>query len=170
MRVPPFSRYRRFTAAFGVFLLGMIAGAAVYNGLFHAHIDALISQNGEMESMIEQYEEEIRQLNRFKNQHTAIQSVQPYIEENRTPGQSGGPALDARTEAELKRRVKKDLSALNGHSIYEIDSDAKLVRLLLHRKVYRDVLERDYAVEIKTMLVVDNILKVWVSVSVYSPE
>jgi hypothetical protein len=169
MRVPPFERYQRFTQAISVFILGTIAGAVLYNGIFHAHFDALVSLNGELESRLEQYEQDLRHLHRFRDQHTVIKSIQPFIEENRSAAETDAPPLDARTVAELKRRIKKDLLVLSGRSIYDIDSEARLVRILLDRKVYRGIFERDYDVEIKTMLVIDNILKVWVNVSPHNP-
>ena len=65
------------------------------------------------------------------------------------------------TKSELKRRLKKELSVFIGSSIYKIDYNAEMARLLLNGKIYTDVNGKDYSVEIKTMLIVENVLRVW---------
>lgn len=47
MRVPPFSRYRPLMRMTAVFVLGMIAGCVVYNGVFHLSYNALWLNNQE---------------------------------------------------------------------------------------------------------------------------
>ncbi|CAM3316528.1 hypothetical protein PALU110988_15585 [Paenibacillus lupini] len=166
MRVPPFERYMKWLQMCGVLLLGMLLGAIVYNSIYHAQFDALVSLKSELEVKLEQYETDIESLTEFKNQHTVIKSVLPHIEEE--AGQkTDKPKLDKVTEAQLIKRIKADLSVFLGQSIYEIDSDAKLARKLLSRKIYTNVLEKDYTVEITTMLLVDNKLQVWVKVRLY---
>jgi len=70
----------------------------------------------------------------------------------------------------LKRKLRDNLEVLLGHSIYDIDSDAKIARLLLDQKVYTDIYKKDYTVQIKTMLVVDNVLRVWFKAQVLERE
>ncbi|PZD94249.1 hypothetical protein DNH61_17690 [Paenibacillus sambharensis] len=168
MRVPPFARFRRFSSSAGLFILGMIVGAAVYNGILVAKFEALVTQNGDLEVKLEQYEQEIRKLNRYKNQNSVIKTVHTHVERRRTEKTEQG-SLDAATEAALRKIIKEDLSVFEGRSIYEIDSDARFARLLLDRKVYT-VLGNDYTVEIKTALVVDNTLTVWVTAEPRAPE
>ncbi|GBF73990.1 hypothetical protein PA598K_02318 [Paenibacillus sp. 598K] len=151
----------------GVFVLGIVVGAAVFNGIYHYQLDALYQQIGELGSSIDEKQQEIRQLNRFKDNHTVIQTIQAYIEEEKLPG---GLELDARTQTELKKRITTDLGIFIGRSIYEIDSEAKMARVLLDRKLYLDVFDKDYTIQIKTMLVVDNQLKAWVQVKRVAPS
>ncbi|CAM4116451.1 hypothetical protein L1N85_02845 [Paenibacillus alkaliterrae] len=167
MRVPPFDRYIRGLQLVGVLILGMIIGAIIYNSLYVVEFQALITLKSELEEKLEQYENDIKGLKQFKNQHTVIKSVLPRIEKE--AGQdTGRPKLDQVTEAELITRIKKDLSSFLGQSIYKIDSDAQFARKVLDKKVYTDVYGKDYEIEVKTILVVDNVLQVWVIVRNYA--
>lgn len=169
MRVPPFERMRRTSSALGIFVLGTVVGAALYNGILTAKFEALVNQNSMLEDTIARYEQEIAKLSSFKNQHSIIKSVVVSIEENRTAGDAKQPALDAVTEADLKRQIRRDLDVFIGQNIYDIDEDARFARLLLNRKVYTSADDGDYVVEIKTVLVVDNTLRVWVTARQRAP-
>ncbi|WP_169087016.1 hypothetical protein [Paenibacillus sp. PL91] len=167
MRVPPFGRFVRGMQMVGVLILGMIIGAIVYNSFYLAEFQALIILKSELEVKLEQYEQDIQSLKQFKNQHTVIKSILPRIEKE--AGQnSGRPDFDHVTEAELIKRIKEDLQSFLGQSIYTIDSDAKFARKLLEKKVYMDVYNKDYTIEVKTILVVDNVLQVWIKVRNYT--
>lgn len=162
MRVPPFDRFRRMSASLGLFVLGMVVGAAVYNGLLVAKFEALANQLYETEEKLGQYELEIRSLTLYKNQHAIIKKIVTHIETNRGPDGSPQP-LDAVTEARLKQQLQKDLAAFEGRSVYDIDSEARLARLLLDGKVYRGLETTEYVVEIRTVLVADNTMNIWVT-------
>ncbi len=167
MRLPPFDRYVRGLQLCGVLLVGMIVGAAVYNSIFIARFEALIVLKSELEARLEQYEQDIELLNQYKNKHSVIKSIKPRIEQE-AGLQTGRPRLDQVTETELIKKIKADLGSFLGKSIYEIDSDASLVRRLLSRMVYSDVYGKEYSIEVKTMLVADNVLYVWVTVREYT--
>ena len=163
MRVPPFYRFRELSAALGIFVLGMVAGAAVYNGLHAAKFDALVERLHETEEKLGEYELEIRKLTNYRDRHGIIRSVVPHIETGRGPDGAPQP-LDAVTEARLKQQLKRDLAAFLGHSVYDIDSEARLARLLLDGKVYKGLKDAEYLVEIRTVLVADGTMTVWVTV------
>lgn len=167
MRVPPFDRFVRGMQMLGVLILGIIIGAIVYNSFYLARFEALINLKSDLEVQLEQYEQDIKHLNQFKNQHTVIKSIKPRIEKE--AGQNTGrPDLNQVTEAELIKRIKEDLRIFLGKSIYDIDSDASFARQLLEKKVYMDVQHKDYTIEVKTILVVDNVLQVWIKVREYT--
>lgn len=162
MRVPSFDRFRRTSVSLSIFVLGMVVGAAVYNGLYVAKFEALANQLYETEERLGQYELEIRSLTLYKNQHAVIKKIVTHIETNRGPDGRPQP-LDAVTEARLKQQLKRDLAAFEGRSVYEIDSEARLARLLLDGKIYRGLENVEYVVEIRTVLVADNTMNVWVT-------
>lgn len=162
MRVPPFDRFRRLGTALGIFILGMVAGAAVYNGLMAAKFDALVERLHETEDKLGEYELEIRKLTNYRDRHGVIRSVVPHIETGRGPDGTPQP-LDAVTELRLKQQLKRDLAAFLGRSVYDIDSEARLARLLLDGKVYKGLKNTDYVVEIRTVLVADGTMTVWVT-------
>jgi len=169
MRIPPFERFSKGLQMLGVLIVGMVIGAAILNSVYLTQFEALVSLKGELEMKLEQYESDIEMLNRYKEQHTVIKSVQPRITVEARQG-AAKPELDKLTEKELLKRIKEDLSSFLGQSIFEIDSDAKLARKLLERKIYTDVYEKDYTIEVKTVLVVENVLHAWVEVRYYAKQ
>ncbi|MNC81422.1 hypothetical protein D3C75_1345470 [compost metagenome] len=50
--------------------------------------------------------------------------------------------------------------------MFDIDADGKLARLLLDGKIYIER-EKEYAVRIRTMLVMEGVLQIWVEISPY---
>jgi hypothetical protein len=104
---------------------------------------------------LEQYGRDIEGLNKYKNQHTVIKSIVPIILKEEEP-------LNELVEAELKKRLKEDLSVFIGTSIYQIDDNAEFASKLLKDKIYVSVRGADYRITIRTVLVADNVLQVWV--------
>src|ERR1700754_3328756 len=102
MRVPQFARYKRFVQAASVFFLGVVAGAILFNGLYHFQLDAVHHTIDELNSLIEERDHDIKQLGEFKNQHTVIKTIRTYIERSGSAGGVSSSGLDTRTEAELK--------------------------------------------------------------------
>lgn len=153
----------------GMLLLGMVIGAVVYNSFYVARLEALMDERSNLVLKLEQYKQDINGLKQFKNQHTVIKSIVPRIENDAgEDSKRPKPKLDQVTEAKLIKLIKKDLSSFLGKSIYEIDSDAQLARRLLNRMLYLDVYGKDYTIEVKTILVADNVLHVWVIVDYYT--
>ncbi|EFM10243.1 conserved hypothetical protein [Paenibacillus curdlanolyticus YK9] len=161
MRIPPFERYPGLVRGAGILILGAIIGVAVYHSIYLSNYNTLVRLNGQLREQLEQTTKDIDKLNKFKNQHTVIKSIVPYIEE-----ENGNP-INELAQTELKKRLKEDLSVFIGQSIYKIDENASFARKLLKNKVYASVRGTDYIVSIRTMLVVDNVLQVWVHVEPY---
>lgn len=74
--------------------------------------------------------------------------------------------LDTVTVKEILRKLVSDLEPMRGRSMFEIDSDGKLARLLLDGKIYI-VREKEYTVRIRTMLVMEGVLQIWVEIGPY---
>lgn len=167
MRLPPFDRFELFLKMFGAFMLGIIIGAILLNSLHIVQFEAYYNDRMELQSKLIQYEENIQNLSQYKSQHTVIKSLTLKIEEEKN--EAAKPKLDAVAESELLKLVREDLSILIGQSIYDIDSNAQFARKILEKKVYRDILNHDYTIELKTVLLVDNTLQVWMIVRKYTP-
>lgn len=75
-------------------------------------------------------------------------------------------ALDPVTAKEVLSKLAGDLEPLRGRSMFDIDSDGKLARLLLDSKIYL-AREKEYTVKIRTMLVMEGVLQIWVEISPY---
>lgn len=164
MRVPPFQRYRRFSQISAVFVLGMVVGAVIYNAIFHAGYNVLWLTNQELRLQIEQYRKDIKTLKKYNNTSTVIREIKLRTENSRS--EEGAASLDPVSLKEIIRQMSSDLEPMRGRSIFDIDTDGKLARLLLDGKIYI-VREKEYAVNIRTMLVMEGVLQIWVEIHPY---
>ncbi|WP_018756087.1 hypothetical protein [Paenibacillus terrigena] len=158
MRVPPFSRYRHLMRFVAIFLCGMIVGSAVYNGFFHLQFTHLTNINSDLRAQIEQYKDDIEALNKYKNQHTSIRKIQVYIIKQANEKDQ----IDLEIENELKKQIREDLQIFLGRDMFKISSDAKFASELIKHKVYKDIHDQDFKIQIRTMLVNDGLLQIWV--------
>ncbi|UQZ35918.1 hypothetical protein C2I18_21685 [Paenibacillus sp. PK3_47] len=161
MRLPPFQRYRRFSQISAVFVLGMVVGSVLYNAIFHAGYNVLWLTNQDLRVQIEQYRKDIETLKKYNNTSTVIREIKLRAED--TKGKAGTSALDPATIKEIISKMSADLEPMRGRSMFDIDTDGKLARLLLDGKIYI-VREKDYAVTIRTMLVMEGVLQIWVEI------
>lgn len=161
MRVPQFEHFGRGAQLFGVLLLGMVIGSAVYHSIYHHNFNLLLKRIGSLEEQLNNYKDEVEKLDKLKQTQTVIRRLLVHFEPD-----SDRKELDEIVGNELRKRLKKDLSVLIGRDMYRIGSDGQLARQLLHQKLYTDVHGNDYRVDIKTMLVVDGVLQLWVMATV----
>ncbi|QHT60119.1 hypothetical protein GXP70_09310 [Paenibacillus lycopersici] len=159
MRVPPFERFTRLMAASAYVVLGTIIGAMLYHAVFFMNFNALRDTNTELEGKLSEYEDRIEKLDQFKNQHTVVKSIMTILLDGKDD--ESDKNLDEQSKLALKTQLKEDLSVFLGTSIYKINSNAELARLLLKHKNYIVGGNKEYTVEIHTVLVVDNVLQVW---------
>ncbi|NMO95502.1 hypothetical protein [Paenibacillus lemnae] len=158
MRVPPLRRFRPFYQAASCIVLGMVIGSVVYNSFYHASYNKLWMNNRDMQIQISQYEEDILHLKKYSKQPTVIREIKLRAEQK-------NEMLDDLIVKEILQLLGKDLAALRGRSIFDIDTDSKLTRSLLDDKLYT-VRDKNYAVKIRTMLVMEGVLQIWVEISV----
>ncbi|XEC96459.1 hypothetical protein AB6A23_07920 [Paenibacillus tarimensis] len=164
MRVPQFERYKRTMHSAGVLLLGVVIGAIMYNSMYHYQLYALYGTISELNSMIEERDEEIKSLKDFKDQQTIIKTIHINIEPSEGAASAG---FDTQTSVELKKEIKKDFDVLVGRSVYKVASDDKLVRALLDDKIYTDILGKDYIITVRTILLIGTTLDVWIEAKVH---
>jgi hypothetical protein len=161
VRVPPFSRFRRFTQISAIFVLGIIVGAVIYNAIFHVGYNVLWLQNQDLRVDIEQYQEDIKTLKKYNNTSTVIREIKIRSEESKSKEDN---PLDPVTVKLIISQMGSDLEPMRGRSMFDIDTDSKLVRLLLDGKLYI-VRDKEYSVKIRTMLVMEGVLQIWVEIS-----
>lgn len=161
VRVPPFSRFRRFTQISAIFMLGIVVGAVIYNAIFHVGYNVLWLQNQDLRVEIEQYQEDIKTLKKYNNTSTVIREIKIRSEESKSKEDN---PLDPVTVKLILSQMGSDLEPMRGRSMFDIDTDSKLVRLLLDGKLYI-VRDKEYSVKIRTMLVMEGVLQIWVEIS-----
>ncbi|MBY9080353.1 hypothetical protein KIH86_01900 [Paenibacillus sp. HN-1] len=161
MRVPPFRQFRRFSQLSAVFVLGMVIGCGVYNAVYHIGFNTLWLENQDLHDQLEQYEKDIQTLKKYKDSSSVIKEIRIRAESTGTKENSG---LNSATVKDILRNMSADLEPMRGRSVYEIDEDSKMARLLLSGKIYI-VRDKEYSVKIRTMLVVEGVLQIWVEIA-----
>ncbi|WP_313641470.1 hypothetical protein [Paenibacillus sp.] len=161
MRVPPFSRFRRFTQISAIFVLGIVVGAVIYNAIYHVGYNVLWLDNYDLRVQIEQYQKDIQTLKKYNNTSTVIREIKIRSEESKSKEDN---PLDPVTVKIIISQMGSDLEPMRGRSMFDIDTDSKLVRLLLDGKLYI-VRDKEYSVKIRTMLVMEGVLQIWVEIS-----
>lgn len=157
MRIPSSAHILAFSKATSLIVLGMVLGSIVYNAIFHASYEHLWQENKDLQIQKKQFEHDIKTLKKYSNQQTVIKEIKIRAEQL-------DPPLDSIIIKEILVQVGEDLDVLRGRSVYEIDTDSKIARTLLDRKTYT-VRDKKYAIHIKTMLVAESVLQVWVSIT-----
>lgn len=156
---PKASGFRRFMQLAAVFILGMVAGSVVYNVIYQTSYNQLWIQNKDLSIQLHQAEEDNRTLKKYNRQSTVIKEIKVRVEER-------DPPLDSLAVKEVAKQLHEELEVLRGRNMFDIDSDAKMARTLLNRKIYT-VREKEYSIQIKTMLVSEGVLQVWVDMRPY---
>ncbi|WP_018753388.1 hypothetical protein [Paenibacillus sanguinis] len=156
---PGANGFRRFMQLAAVFILGMVAGSVAYNVIYQASYNQLWIENKDLTIQLHQAEEDNRTLKKYNRQSTVIKEIKVRVEER-------DPPLDSLAVKEVAKQLHEELEVLRGRNMFDIDSDAKMARTLLNRKIYT-VREKEYSIQIKTMLVSEGVLQVWVDMRPY---
>ncbi|MFD3257887.1 hypothetical protein ACE3MQ_04660 [Paenibacillus lentus] len=159
LRRPTIEKFRRFMQLTAIFILGMVAGSVVYNIIYQTSYNTLWIQNKDLQIQLYQAEEDNKTLKKYNKRSTVIKEIKIRVEDR-------DPPLDSLAVKEVVQQLHEELEVLRGRSIFEIDSDGKMARTLLNRKIYA-VRDKEYSIQIKTMLVSEGVLQVWVDMRPY---
>ena len=164
MRVPSFRMFAERTQPIGIFIAGMIVGAAVFMAAIQGVINEYITANQQMEM-------EMRMIQDNARSHTQDQLVISSIEVFLDPAEATD--LSPITSTRLRVLISQDLSELKGKRVYHVaprmDGGVRVLRTLF-KKVYQNVDGKDYMVEIVNYTIVYGNLTVWASVREYRPN
>lgn len=155
----PLQGFRRIMQLIAVFIFGMVAGSVAYNVVYQNSFNTLWIQNKDLQIQLHQAEEDIRTMKKYNKRSTVIKEIKIRVEER-------DPPLDSLAVKEVLQQLHEELEVLRGRSMFEIDTDAKMARTLLNRKIYA-VRDKEYSIQIKTMLVSEGVLQVWVDMRPY---
>ena len=154
--MPPISTYRRAVHIFSVFLLGMIIGSVVYNSIYHRRYNNIWLENKELQIKLTQCEENMKTFKKYMHQQSVIKEIIVRIEQSST-------CSDLVAMKEMKKKVGQELEVLRGRNMYHIAEYSKMTRSMLNDKTYT-VREKQYTIQVKTMLVIEGVLQVWVDI------
>jgi hypothetical protein len=161
MRVPQFEAYEKSFAGVGLFLVGLIVGCALFMSIYQSNFSLLSIQNQQMRIELGQLKETNRNLNLKDKKSTQpdIHSIKVIFERK-----TEASKLDEVSENELRQKITQDLQFLNGTAIRKIKDEPLLYRNLLEGKTYHEIRERDYIINVRTLIVVDDELTVTLNV------
>lgn len=159
LRRPTIEKFRRFMQLTAIFILGMVTGSVVYNIIYQTSYNTLWIQNKDLQIQLYQAEEDNKTLKKYNKRSTVIKEIKIRVEDR-------DPPLDSLAVKEVVQQLHEELEVLRGRSIFEIDSDGKMARTLLNRKIYA-VRDKEYSIQIKTMLVSEGVLQVWIDMRPY---
>jgi hypothetical protein len=163
MRVPQFERYEKSLVGAGLFLVGLIVGCALFMSIYQNNFSILSIQNQQMRIEIGNLKDTIRdlKLNHKKSDQPLIHSIKIVFERKAEANK-----LDEVSENELRQKITQDLQFLNGTDVRKIKEDPLLYRNLLEGKTYHAIRERDYTINVRTLIAIDDELTVTLNVVV----
>jgi cell division protein FtsL len=162
VRVPPFNRYERFFAGFGLFIAGAIVGSAIFMVIYQYNFSLLSIQNQQMRTEMDNLIATNKNLNlkQKKAAQTNIQSIKVLFEQKNELNK-----LDEISENELRKKIIQDLQFLSGKPVAQLKLDPLLYRNLIEGKTYHAIHERDYIINVRTLMVVETELTVIINAS-----
>ncbi|TXK84224.1 hypothetical protein [Paenibacillus sp. N3.4] len=157
MRIPPFARYQRLLASFGLMVSGAIIGSAVYMSI-HQHtynqlyvqMHKYLEENADLRSDIEN-------LNKTRNKQTLINVVNVYL---LPKGQDAFISEDI--QKEIEGDVKSELKLVIGQKAAYVRDSQPLYERLITQRTY--VLhDKKYTVEVKSIVLIQTELTIWIT-------
>ncbi|WNR43357.1 hypothetical protein [Paenibacillus roseipurpureus] len=157
MRVPPFARYQRLLASFGIFLSGAIVGSAVYMSI-HQHtynelyiqLHKYIEENADLRA-------DIDSLNKTKNKQTLVSVVNVHL----VP-KSEAELISEDIQKEIEGDVKSELKLVIGQkATFVRDSQPLYERIITQRTYFLH--DKKYIVEVKSIVLIQTELTIWIT-------
>ena len=160
MRVPPFERYVRFLSGFGLLLSGGVIGGALFMGLYQEGFTTLVLENERLRQENVQLSKDIDSLQKYKNRQSVVGKINVYVQKT---GADSAP-LEEFVETEVRSRVYNDLQVVTGQPLSAIANNPLMYQNLIDKKIYTGIHEKDYIVNLKTMMIQPGQLTVWITV------
>ncbi|WP_248930503.1 hypothetical protein [Paenibacillus hamazuiensis] len=156
MRVPQFEYYAGLLQAFGLMLAGAVIGSAVFMGIYKNNFNIVIEQNRELKKEQAELLEKIETNNKLRNKQSVIGDVKVFV------SSGDNSQLDKIAAGELERKVEQDLKVVIGQKISAFEENPQLYEKLIAQRIYQGVAQKDYTVSVKTMVLTQTQLKVWI--------
>lgn len=157
MRVPPFARYQRLLASFGLLVAGAIIGSAVYMSIHqHTYSQLYVQMRKYMEENTE-LKGDIEDLIKTRNKQALINAVHVYLVQK-----SQDEPIGEDIQQEIESGVKNELKLVIGQKTAYVRDARPLYEKLITQKIY--VLhDKKYAVEVKSIVLIQTELSIWIT-------
>jgi hypothetical protein len=157
LKVPPFEQFSGLLQSIGLIIVGAIIGSAFFLSLYNHHLNTVLLNNRELQAENEKLLQDNTGYKLSKNQQSRIIGLEVVVES----GESH--TLDKSTLQELERRVRADLQVVKGQKLSSFAESPQIYLKLISQKTYHSILDKDYTVDVRTMLLIQTELKVWVT-------
>jgi hypothetical protein len=165
MRVPNFERYSGWLSGIGIFIAGMIVGAAVFLSVFQEHLSILHERVGALSNQNKTLSDNIESLNKFKKTQQYIGKIDVIVELT----EKEKATTDINVLNEVKRLVYDDIKQISGKPVNTIREAPDIFTDLVDRKVYRNVFKKDYIISVRRLMVIQTDYILYISYGEYSP-
>lgn len=166
MRVPSAEQYAKFFSGLGLFLGGIVVGAALFLSIYQHNFSLIAEENTRLEAEMQNMKTEVDTARKNKNKETYIGKINVIVEQ--PPGKS--EAIDGAVLNELKSRVYKDLKVVSGKPVSSVKNAADVYANLVHRKIYRNIYDKDYIISVRRMFVIQTDFTLTISVEENIPN
>ncbi|HEX7055715.1 MAG TPA: hypothetical protein VF260_00785 [Bacilli bacterium] len=157
MNKPLQNRANRLQQA-GLFIAGIIIGGALFMALYQHQFNTIVLQNKTLLAENTDLQGKLADLQQYKRSGSVVKSVEIIVEEEEDN------RLDDISKVEVKNRVKQDLSIFKGQPISQLPGRIRIARHTFHNKIYANILEKDYAVDIKMAFLIQTELRFYIAV------
>lgn len=159
MRVPPGEIYSGWLAGIGLFIAGMIVGAAVFLAVYQQNFSILVQEHEKLKVEADKLRDAVDTYKKNKNKELYVGNIEVIVEPARADG-----ALDPAVASEIARRVRNDLKAIGGKPVSVVKEWPDLPVRLVDGHIYRSVYEKNYMITVRKMFVVQTDFILYVAV------
>lgn len=151
MRVPPAEAYSGWLAGMGLFIAGMIVGAAVFLAVYQQNFSLLVQQHEKLKVEADKLRDAVDTYQKNKNKQLYIGTIDVVVEPARADEK-----LDPAVASEIAKRVRADLKTIGGKPVSALREWPELPARLVDGHIYRSVYEKDYVISVRKMFVVQS--------------
>lgn len=164
MRVPNFERFAGYTKTVGIFIAGMVVGAAVLLSLVHDSLNKFMTENQRLEMEMDMIHENAKSASK---EQRVISEIEVFL----NPAEK--LELSPVASTKLRSLISKDLAELKGKKVYHTaprTNGGVQVLETLFMQLYQDIDGKDYMVDIDHFTIVYGVLTVWANIQEYKPS
>ncbi|MFD0692467.1 hypothetical protein ACFQZT_00015 [Paenibacillus sp. GCM10027628] len=157
MRVPPFARYQRLLAGFGLLLSGAIIGSAVYMSIHQHTYNQLYVQMHKYLEENDDLKRDIESLNKTRNKQALINVVNVYL----LP-KNQEDLISEDIQKEIEGDVKSELKLVIGQKAAYVRDARPLYERLITQRTYT-LHDKKYIVEVRSIVLIQTELTIWIT-------
>lgn len=127
--------------------------------IYQHNMSELLKQNAMLEDQRDQLMEEIEPLKTYRDYESTLKAIEVHIDSlpSRNPP-------DDFAQREIKKSVYEQLKSLIGIKVANLYEHPKLINNYYGRRILPNINEKDYIVEIETVVILYGKLHVWIQV------